>query len=50
MSRFFREICPAAIVLAFPIAAFSQNAVEKTRKLLGEVFEKIVSRAQNLEN
>ncbi|HEY0459182.1 MAG TPA: hypothetical protein VGC97_08490 [Pyrinomonadaceae bacterium] len=40
MSRFFVKIYPAAIVLAFPIAAFSQTAVEKKRKLVGEVFEK----------
>jgi hypothetical protein len=29
MSRFFVKIYPAAIVVAFPIAAFSQNKVEK---------------------
>jgi hypothetical protein len=42
MKEFFGKIILAAILLIFPIAAFSQEkqAIEKTRKLVGEVIEK----------
>ncbi len=42
MKTFFLEICLAAILISFPIAAFSQDkeAVEKTRKIVGEIIEK----------
>jgi len=42
MSRFFRKVCLAALVLTFPIAAFSQSseAIEKTNRIVSEVIEK----------
>lgn len=41
MNAFFGKICLAAMVLSFPIAAFSQveNEVEKTQALVGEIIE-----------
>ena len=41
MKRVFGKICLAAIVLVFPIAAFSQSpkAIEITRLIVGEIIE-----------
>lgn len=45
MEGFFGKICLAAILLVFPIAAFSQEdqAIEKTQKLVVEIIEKSFS-------
>jgi hypothetical protein len=42
MKRCFGKICLTAIILTFPIAAFSQSneAIERTRKIVGEIIAK----------
>jgi hypothetical protein len=40
MKECFGKIFLAAMVTAFPIAAFSQGEVEKTGKLVGEIVGK----------
>lgn len=42
MKKVFEKICLAAILLTFPIAAFSQDKdiIGKTQKIIGEIIEK----------
>jgi hypothetical protein len=43
MKRVFGKICLAAILLTFPIAAFSRDdkeTIEKTKKIVGEIIER----------